>query len=63
MEDIRKGDAITITHKLRESGKGLVLSIPKGVVELMALDKDTMVEASIRKVERVMVLEKGVIPK
>jgi len=61
VEDIKKGDSVTITHKLRRSGKGVVLSIPKDIVELMSLDDDTMVEATIRKVVRVVVIDKETI--
>ncbi len=61
MEDIRKGDPVTISRKLRRSGKGVVLSIPKDIVELMSLDDDTVVEATIRKVIRVVVLDKETV--
>jgi hypothetical protein len=61
VEDIRKGDPVTISRKLRRSGKGVVLSIPKDIVELMSLDDDTVVEATIRKVTRVVVLDKETV--
>ena len=61
MEDISKGEPVIITRKLRSGGGSIVLSIPKDIAELMSLDTKTVVEVTIRKVMRVVRLEKETI--
>ena len=56
---IQKSESVIITKKLARSGGGLSLFIPKDIIELLTLDENSMIEASLKKVVRAAVVVGG----
>jgi len=53
---ISRSEGVTITKKLTRTGRTVVLAIPKDIVDLLELDTDTVVEATIKKFLRAPVV-------
>lgn len=50
-DSISRSDPVTVTKKVVKSGRGLALSIPRDVIDLLTLDSGSVLEVTIVRLE------------